>query len=853
MPSIASTHTPTCSIFHSKFSDTAKHPFTTSSLRQCFYKSNLQWRFRKPNLCKYHRLVFVYNKLNGRPKDINLEAADKSGSYSANFTDSLRLLEWPKLCEAVAAFAGTQLGKEALKDQLCSLHLSPEQSEALLSETDAGFELLKYSGSTFDFSGLNAVEAKSAIDRLGRGFAIDGKEALAIAALLQFCDGLQAMLKAALKEDAEWYTRFMPLSQMLNEMVINQALVRTILQIVDEEGLVKDDASSVLKQARNQVRKVEQRVYQLLNSILLNGRDENCSQEISYIDGRWCIRSDMEVASDFQGLLLWSGSGAENYLEPVSAVPLNDELAQARALVSKAELEALADLTEKVLPQLDDIKLLLISVVQLDVIMSRAKYSMTFGGTRPLLDITDANGFSTSQLSDADDQHSTDGNVSGDNGEDWRLHLRKLYHPLLLQQYHDKIQKIKQKINSTASQLRRTRLHERNFSSRERIENHLKFLESKVATLEANPPIPIDILIRRKTKVLIITGPNTGGKTATIKTVGLAALMAKCGLYLLAAEPVKIPFFDSVFADIGDEQSLSQSLSTFSGHLQQIKGIRAQSTGRSLVLLDEVGAGTNPLEGAALGISLLESFADSGSLLTIATTHQGELKTLKYSNDRFENACVEFDEENLRPTYKLLWGIPGRSNAISIAERLGLPTHILDNAQQLYGKDSAEINKVIIDLENAKQDFQEDLLATEYYLRQSRILYQRLVAVNDKVLEYSTFQQYRKMHEIFAAVADARSALHRKMRNFRESTSKVPLAVAHSLRDDRTGDLNVSVESSTDRLPGKTNQVPNVGQVLHLPSFGQKVKVLKVNEDKNELLVQSGNLKFKLSLSEWRT
>lgn len=214
---------------------------------------------------------------------------------------------------------------------------------------------------------------------------------------------------------------------------------------------------------------------------------------------------------------------------------------------------------------------------------------------------------------------------------------------------------------------------------------------------------------------------------------------------------------------------------------------------------------------------------------------------------------MEFDEKNLRPTYKLLWGIPGRSNAISIAERLGLPTHILDNAQQLYGKDSAEINKVIIDLENAKQDFQEDLLATEYYLRQSRILYQRLVAVNDKVLEYSTFQQYRKMHEIFAAVADARSALHRKMRNFRESTSKVPLAVAQSLRDDRTGDLNVSVESSTDRLPGKTNQVPNVGQVLHLPSFGQKVKVLKVNEDKNELLVQSGNLKFKLSLSEWRT
>ncbi|KAI5385832.1 hypothetical protein KIW84_072436 [Lathyrus oleraceus] len=188
------------------------------------------------------------------------------------------------------------------------------------------------------------------------------------------------------------------------------------------------------------------------------------------------------------------------------------------------------------------------------------------------------------------------------------------------------------------------------------------------------------------------------------------------GLYVLASESVQIPWFDCVFADIGDEQSLSQSLSTFSGHLKQISNIKLQSTRQSLVLLDEVGAGTNPLEGAALGMSLLESFAQDGCLLTIATTHHGELKTLKYSNEAFENACMEFDEVNLKPTYKVLWGIPGRSNAINIAERLRLPSVVIDTARKLYGSSSAEIDEVITDMEKLKQDYHKRLTEAQYYL-----------------------------------------------------------------------------------------------------------------------------------------
>ncbi|MGB5899537.1 MAG: endonuclease MutS2, partial [Geitlerinemataceae cyanobacterium] len=175
--------------------------------------------------------------------------------------------------------------------------------------------------------------------------------------------------------------------------------------------------------------------------------------------------------------------------------------------------------------------------------------------------------------------------------------------------------------------------------------------------------VPIDATIHPQIRVVTMTGPNTGGKTVTLKTLGLAVLMAKVGLFIPAREPVELPWFSQVLADMGDEQSLEQNLSTFSGHIRRIcriLGALSPENDRSLVLLDEVGAGTDPSEGSALAIALLQSLADRAAL-TVATTHFGELKALKYQDDRFENASVEFDDVSLSPTYRLLWGIPGRS------------------------------------------------------------------------------------------------------------------------------------------------------------------------------------------------
>ena len=265
---------------------------------------------------------------------------------------------------------------------------------------------------------------------------------------------------------------------------------------------------------------------------------------------------------------------------------------------------------------------------------------------------------------------------------------------------------------------------------------------------EGTEVVPIDVLVKQETKVVAITGPNTGGKTVTLKTMGLAALMAKAGMFVPAKEPVELPWFDVVLADIGDEQSLQQSLSTFSGHIRRIsriiEALQDETVNNSLVLLDEVGAGTDPAEGSALAIALLKYLAEH-SLLTIATTHYGELKALKYQDERFENASVEFDDSTLQPTYRLLWGIPGRSNALTIAQRLGLDTHIVEQAQSLVGTGSSEdVNQVIAALEEQRREQETKAKEAGKLLEQTERFYSEVSQKASSLLPY-----FRKGRNVF--------------------------------------------------------------------------------------------------------
>ncbi|XP_022762711.1 uncharacterized protein LOC111308555 isoform X4 [Durio zibethinus] len=777
--------------------------------------------------------------------------------------DSLRVLEWDKLCESVASFARTSLGRQATKTQLWSLNQTFQESLRLLQETNAAILMHNDGSFNLNLTSVDLALVGSAIKHARRGLPLEANEAMAVLSLLLFIEALQLNLKITIKEDSDWYKQFMPLSELIAQLVVNRPIIKLIQQVIDEDGSVKDSASSALKKARDHVHILERKLHQLMDNLIRNETKEASFLEASNINGRWCITSGTDQLTSVKGLLLSSGSGLGNIIEPLAAVPLNDELQQARALVAKAEADVLLTLTEKIQMDLDEIEKILRSVIQLDVIYARATYSLSFGGTYP-------NIFLPEDIDEplAESYSSKDKTLQASNPKkEWIFYLPKAYHPLLLQQHRQKLHMAGKEVRNASSELRRRKLQGENMAVKGEAEIELSSLEKQVRALEEAPTVPIDIFIPQKTRVLMITGPNTGGKTICLKTVGLAAMMAKSGLYVLSSESAKIPWFDSVFADIGDEQSLSQSLSTFSGHLKQISEIQSQSTSQSLVLLDEVGAGTNPLEGAALGMSLLESFAESGALLTMATTHHGELKTLKYSNDTFENACMEFDEENLKPTYKILWGVPGRSNAINIAERLGVPRIVVDNARELYGAASAEIDEVIIDMEIFKQNFQELINESRHYLMLSRGLHERLLLTRRKLRDLGADQRSKKMQELSEAAAVARSILHKKARQFRMSpmeqsqlskASKLTLesnykhATAVETEQQATSMSSSSIQVIKQPKSEKLTELPEVGDTVLVSSLGKKATVLRVDAYKEEIVVQAGNMKLKLKLIDVR-
>uniref|UniRef100_A0A0E0EZS1 DNA mismatch repair proteins mutS family domain-containing protein n=1 Tax=Oryza meridionalis TaxID=40149 RepID=A0A0E0EZS1_9ORYZ len=770
---------------------------------------------------------------------------------------SLRLLEWGKVCDAVASFAGTAHGREATKTQLWEVEdVSYEQSRRLLEETGAAVRLIDSAGGGIDFSGLDTVMVESAIHGVSGGAVIKGQEAMAVVSLMLFVESLQVTIKAAMKQDEDSHERLMSLTETILDADINKSLAKSIQDVIDDDG-----SSPELRRYREQVQVLESRLYQLMDKLVRNADNDASVSEVCIVNGRCCIKVTGvtgDKSSPFDGLLLSSGTDAGSMVEPIVAVPLNDELQQARALVAKAELDALSKLTDKILLELDNIQILLQATVELDKVAARAKYSIAYDGTYPDLYLPNLVNGTVSTATGGSISTTSSAHLSK---KAWKLCMPNAYHPLLLQQHQENLHRAKKDVASATAEIRRRRIYGQDNVEEDQLASDLDLMKIRVSQMEKDHPVPVDFFIAEETTVLVITGPNTGGKTISLKTVGLASLMAKIGLYILASEPVKIPWFNAVYADIGDEQSLTQSLSTFSGHLKQIGAIRTQSTSQSLVLLDEVGAGTNPLEGAALGMSLLESFAEDGSFLTLATTHHGELKT----NDLFENACMEFDEDNLKPTFRILWGIPGRSNAINIAERLGLPSDIIESSRQLLGTAGAEINALIMDMENFKQQYQHHLQEAQYYLVQSKELHNNLEVAQKNIIDHTSAQRKRKARVISEYAVMARSIIRKKFQQFRESAiAKRVLKEEKAVQNDKPERLkdpeptstlavkkaqntNISMATTTE---GEDNGIPEVGDLVYVPKLKNEATVVKIDSSKNEVQVQAGIMKLKLKFKD---
>jgi len=365
---------------------------------------------------------------------------------------------------------------------------------------------------------------------------------------------------------------------------------------------------------------------------------------------------------------------------------------------------------------------------------------------------------------------------------------------------------------------------------------------------EGREVVPVDVLVSPHISVVVITGPNTGGKTATLKTFGLAALMAKAGMYIPAREPVEMPWFDLVLADIGDEQSLQQNLSTFSGHIRRIGRILDSLSDRSLVLLDEVGAGTDPSEGSAIATALLEYLGEH-TRLSIATTHFGELKALKYQNPKFENASVEFDDASLAPTYRLLWGIPGRSNALAIAGRLGLSQDIINAAQVRVGIGSTEMNDVIAELESQRREQNQKTEEVANLLVETERLHQEILDRAEKMRSQAKELRERQEKEVNAAIAQAQKEVGRVIRKLQKGEQLGEQVAADVQRTEQR------IEELTKRhmpvVPEEKIEVKvKVGDRVRIPKFGKIAQVLTAPNSSGEFSVRLGTMKLSVNLTD---
>ncbi|GFR39679.1 hypothetical protein Agub_g151, partial [Astrephomene gubernaculifera] len=478
--------------------------------------------------------------------------------------------------------------------------------------------------------------------------------------------------------------------------------------------------------------------------------------------------------------------GSLTYIEPPAAVGLNNELAAARGEAAAAEEAVLWGLTARVVEVLHELQDTFRTVVWLDELSARSRYGIWIQGTLPEIVPWDAVFHARGAASmrrkqkaqgaegaDAEGEQADSGLYGGDGDPDERyaVRLRGLRHPLLYGEYLTRKETLERAVRMDGgdsgggggggSSLRSPR---RMLSNRKEVmlqqaglstsssfsssfssstdesdadDDETSADSSPRAQLAAlRPPRPLDWTVRPDTSAVVITGPNTGGKTAAIKALGLAACMARCGLALPAAAPARLPAFSRVLADIGDEQSLSANLSTFSGHLRRIQALRCEADGRSLLLLDELGTGTDPLEGAALGLALLKRLVSGGvgcGALTVATTHHSVMTGLKFEDPRVENASVEFDESALAPTYRLLWGIPGRSNALNIAARLGLDARVVSAARSRLDSGVADVNSAIEQLEELRGQLERQERAREVLDQDIGVLTRKLQSMSARV------------------------------------------------------------------------------------------------------------------------
>ncbi|KAJ6364192.1 hypothetical protein OIU76_029179 [Salix suchowensis] len=526
-----------------------------------------------------------------------------------------------------------------------------------------------------------------------------------------------------------------------------------------------------------------------------------------------------------------SSSGVTYFMEPGEAVELNNLEVMLSDSEKAEEIAILSFLTSEIAESARDIKYMLDGIIEVDLAFARAAYASWMNGVRPIWTSEGCGGISSS-------------------GGDYLLStdIEGIQHPLLRGTSRKHLSNIP---------------GSNSLNSMEVDEENSMLDTGKSSKNVPEFPVPINIKVKCGTRVVVISGPNTGGKTASMKTLGVASLMSKAGLYLPAKNTPKLPWFDFVLADIGDHQSLEQNLSTFSGHISRICKILEVASNESLVLIDEICSGTDPSEGVALSTSILHYLRDHVNL-AVVTTHYADLSLLKDKDSRFENAAMEFSLETLQPTYQILWGCTGDSNALSIAKSIGFDSNIIERArkwvEKLVPEKQQERSGILY------QSLLEERNRLEAQARKSASLHREIMELYHEIQAEAEDLDGRvkalmakETQLVQLELKAANSQIETVVQNFENQLRKASPDQFNSLIKKSESAIASIVEAycSSDSLPASetdtSSYTPKLGEQVLVKRLGNKLAtVVEAPRDDESVLVQYGKIRVRMKKSDIR-
>jgi DNA mismatch repair protein MutS2 len=705
---------------------------------------------------------------------------------------TLTILEYPKILERLAAYCAFAASVE--KAHLLRPTNDPVLARQLQTETHEALLLLTTHP---DLSIGGARDVRAQVDLALHGGVLAPNELLDVKSTL-----------VAARTLARTFERlgfqFPVLSGIINQLPPPFGLIDAVSRALSERGEILDSASDQLEHIRRDLRIVHDRLMARLQKMVSDPKNTPMLQEalITQRDGRYVLPLRAEFKGRIRSIVHdQSSSGATLFVEPLSVVEMNNQFRELQLAERDEERRILTELSHQVGHYAIEINQAVEVMASIDLILARAKYADDLHASQPELIPLESKPLEASQQPAADSQSNND------------IQKSKFTNPTL------------------------------------------RLVEARHPLLDQQTVVPIDFELDPDTFVLVITGPNTGGKTVALKTVGLLALMAQSGMHIPAHSGSALSVFDAIYADIGDEQSIEQSLSTFSGHITNIIHILENADSRALVILDELGAGTDPQEGAALARAILTHLVER-HISTLVTTHHPELKAFAHATPGVTNASVEFDLETLRPTFHLTIGLPGRSNALAIAQRLGLPEPIIVAARAEISPDDLRADDLLNEIHSQRNQSRQARQQAEQARKEAEDLrlelITRLEKIEDerqKVLDAAQAEATSQLQVLQEELASVRRTLarHRQpveaLKEVEEKVEQLEEQIEHPVERQEP-----QYGPEQHKLEQERHRAIRVGDKVRLRNLGAQGVVTSLGQEEAE--VQVGVLRVRTRISD---